>query len=87
MTIRDELLFDFALNMPRAMISGNTVILDNVKRLILLSDAQIIVHNGQRFTAVMGTDLVIKELKDERMLVTGEVEQLQFYGTLQKGQD
>lgn len=83
MAIKDELLFDFAINMPRAVISGNTVILDNVKKLVLLSNTQVIVHNGQRFTSVIGTDLVIKELKDERMLITGEVEQLQFYGTLQ----
>ena len=87
MTIKDELLFDFAINMPRAIVSGKTVILDNVKKLVLLSNTQIIVHNGQRFTSVIGDGLIIKELKDERMLITGEVEQLQFYGTLQENKD
>lgn len=84
MTIKDELLFDFAINMPRALISGNTVILDNVKKLVLLSREQIIVHNGQRYTSVKGKSLTIKELKDERMLISGEMEQLQFFGTLQE---
>ncbi|MCQ4636318.1 YabP/YqfC family sporulation protein [Anaerovorax odorimutans] len=87
MAIKDELLFDFAINMPRVLVSGNTVILDNVKKLVLLSRDQIIVHNGQRFTSVVGKDLTIKELKDERMLITGDLEQLQFYGTLQKNKD
>lgn len=87
MTIKDELLFDFAINMPRVLVSGNTVILDNVKKLVLLSENQIIVHNGQRFTSVVGKGLVIKELKDERMLITGDLEQLQFYGTLQEDKD
>lgn len=87
MAIKDELLFDFAINMPRALVSGNTVILDNVKKLVLLSRDQIIVHNGRRFTSVVGKNLVIKELKDERMLITGDLEQLQFYGTLQEDKD
>lgn len=87
MTIKDELLFDFAIQMPRALVSGNTVILDNVKKLMLLSQNQIIVHNGQRFTSVTGKNLIIKELKDERMLITGDLEQLQFYGTLQDHKD
>ncbi len=87
MAIKDELLFDFAINMPRVLVSGNTVILDNVKKLVLLSGGQIIVHHGQRFTSVVGKNLVIKELKDERMLITGDLEQLQFYGTLQEDKD
>lgn len=87
MTIKDELLFDFAINMPRALVSGNTVILDNVKKLVLLSREQIVVHNGQRYTSVKGKGLMIKELKDERMLISGEMEQLRFFGTLQEDQD
>ena len=87
MTIKDELLFDFAVNMPRVLVSGNTAILDNVKKLVLLSDSQIIVHNGKRYTSLIGKKLVIKELKDERMLITGDMEQVQFYGTLQEDQD
>lgn len=87
MTIKDELLFDFAINMPRALVSGNTVILDNVKKLMLLSQNQIIIYNGRRFTSVTGKNLVIKELKDERMLITGDLEQLQFYKALQEDKD
>ncbi|MCI8648067.1 MAG: hypothetical protein HFE76_15035 [Firmicutes bacterium] len=84
MAIKDELLFDFAINMPRVLVSGNTVILDNVKKLMLLSQNQVIVSSGQRFTSVTGKNLVIKELKDERMLITGDLEQLQFYRALQE---
>lgn len=82
MTIKEEILFDFALNMPRALVSGNLVVLDHVKRLVLLSETQILVHNGKKYTSVDGMNLVIKELRDERMLITGEVEQLRFFETL-----
>ncbi len=87
MTIKDELLFDFALNLPRVLVSGNTAILDNVKKLVLLSEKQIIVHNGKQYTSLTGNKLIIKELRDERMLITGEMEQIQFYGTLQNDKD
>lgn len=87
MTIKDELLFDFALNMPRVLVSGNTAILDNVKKLVLLSENQIIVHNGKQYTSLMGSQLIIKELRDERMLITGDMEQIQFYGALQDDKD
>ena len=84
MSIKDELLFDFAINMPRVLISGNTVVLDNVKKLVILTETQIVFYHGQRFTSIVGSNFIIKELKDERMLITGDMEQLQFYGTLQK---
>ena len=74
MAIKDELLFDFSIHLPRVLLSGNTVILDNVKKLVLLSSEQIIVYHGQRFTSVRGKGLKIKELKDERMLITGDLE-------------
>lgn len=80
MTVKDELLFDFALNLPRVLVSGSTAVVDNVKKLVLLSESQIIVHNGKRYTSLMGSKLQIKELSDERMLITGEMEQIQFYG-------
>ena len=32
MTIREELLFDFAVNMPRVLVTGETTVVDNVKK-------------------------------------------------------
>ena len=46
MSIKEELLFDFALNMPRVLVTGETTVLDNVKRVMLLTDEQIVVFNG-----------------------------------------
>lgn len=87
MTIKEELLFDFALNLPRILMSGELLVLDHVKRLVLLSEKQILVHNGKKYTSVEGENLSIKELRDERMLIVGEVEQLRFFETLYKCKD
>lgn len=87
MTVKEELLFDFAVNMPRALISGNLLVLDHVKRIVVFSETQIIVHNGKRYTSAEGRGLSIRELRDERMLITGEVEKLRFFETLHKSED
>lgn len=84
MSIREELLFDFAVNMPRVLVTGRTTVLDNVKKVMLLTDTQIIVFNGRKYTSVSGHDFVITQLKDERMLVAGEVEEIRFFKTPQE---
>ena len=86
MTIKDDILFDFAVNMPRVLVSGRTAVLDNVRKLMLLTDSEIVVFNGQRYTSVTGEDFVVTELKEERMLVSGEVKEIRFFNTLQKDQ-
>jgi len=83
MDIKEELLYDFGLNLPRILVSGKTGILDNVKKLVMVSESQVIVHNGARYTAVTGKKLTIKQLEDERMMITGEIERIEFYGTQQ----
>ncbi len=87
MSIKEELLFDFAVNMPRVLVSGSTIVLDNVKKVMLLTDTEITVFNGQRFTSVKGSGFVITQLKDERMLVAGKVEEIRFFETSQEDKD
>lgn len=84
MSIKEELLFDFAVNMPRVLVTGETTVLDNVKKLLVLTDTQIVVFNGRRYTAVTGRDFVVTRLKEERMLVAGEVDEIRFFKTLQE---
>ncbi len=84
MSIREELLFDFGVNMPRILVSGRTAVLDNVKKIMVLTDSQIIVFNGRKYTALSGHDFVMTQLKDERMLVAGEIEEVRFFKASQE---
>lgn len=79
MSIKDELLFDFSIHMPRMLISGKTGIIDNVKKIILISDTSIVVDNGSRYSAVNGDSLTVLELEEERMLITGNIRSVEFY--------
>ena len=87
MSIREELLFDFSINMPRILVTGETTVLDNVKKVMLLTDGEIVVFNGQRYTSVKGRGFVITQLKEERMLVASEVEEIRFFTALQEDKD
>lgn len=87
MSIREDLLFDFAVNIPRVLVAGKTTVLDNVKKVMILTDRQIVVFNGQKYTAVKGHDFVMTMLKEERMLVSGEVEEIRFFKALQEDKD
>lgn len=79
MDIKEELLFDFGINMPRILVSGNSAIIDNVKKVELMTEEQVVVQNGKKHTALLGRGLVIKSLSDERMLVTGGIYKIEFY--------
>lgn len=86
MNIKEELLFDFAVNMPRILVTGETTVLDNVKKLLVLTDSQIVVFNGRGYTSVTGKDFVVTRLKEERMLVAGEVDEIRFFKALHEDQ-
>ena len=87
MTIREELLFDFAVNMPRVLVTGETTVVDNVKKLLVMTDREVVVSNGRRCTSISGHGFVVTKLKEERMLIAGEVDEIRFFKTLQEDKD
>ena len=86
MSLKEEFIFDFAVKMPRLFsVSGNTAVLDNIKKVVLLfRPSQIIIDSGSRFTAVTGKNLEISEIADRRMFIEGEIDEIRFYGTSQE---
>ncbi|QOX62941.1 hypothetical protein FRZ06_06095 [Anoxybacterium hadale] len=87
MNVKDELLYDFSINMPRLLVSGNTGIIDNVKKIVYITESSIIVDHGSRFSAVSGDDLRIKLIEEERVLVTGNIRSVEFYSGKKGGAD
>lgn len=57
MTIREELLFDFAVNMPRVLVTGETTVVDNVKKLLVMTDRQVVVSTAGAARPFRGMDL------------------------------
>ena len=87
MSLKEELMYDFAVNMPRILVSGRNAVIDNIKKVELISGDEIIVKNGKRFTDVSGRGLLVDELDDERMLIEGEITDIQFYDAPDEDKD
>lgn len=79
MDIKDELLFDFSINMPRLLVSGETGIIDNVKKIVFITENSIVVDHGSRFSAINGDGLRVKMIEEERMVITGKIQSVEFY--------
>lgn len=82
MDIKSELKSDFSINLPRVLISGNVGIIDNVKGIVFVSESSIVVFNGKRYTSVSGNNLIINEIEDERVQISGDIRAIEFFGTL-----
>jgi len=87
MRLKDELMYDFSINMPRLLVSGKSAIIDNVKRVVLITEQNIVVDCKGSFTSLVGSEFVVNQLEDERMLVTGEIRKIEFFGSLSEIED
>ena len=79
MSVKDELLFDFSIKMPRLLVSGETGIIDNVKKIVFITENSIVVDHGNRFSAISGDRLRVKLIEEERMIVNGDIHSVEFY--------
>lgn len=86
MFINDELIFDFSINMPRILVGGRTGIIDHVKQILLIDGDNVVVRCGAQYISITGKDLLVRQLSEERMLVTGDLERIEFYGTKEPDQ-
>lgn len=79
MGIKDEFLYDFGIKMPRLLISGKTAVIDNISRIALLTDTNITAECGRAFISLSGHNFAVDVIEDERMIVTGEIQKVEFY--------
>lgn len=78
MDIEMDLLCDFSVNIPRVIVSGNYAILDNVNKILSFTDKGLVADTGLRFTSVNGENIRIKDLKDHRLIITGNIISVEF---------
>ena len=82
MDIKDEMLLDFNINIPRVVVCGNLGLVDNVKSMVLISEKSIVISGKKGFVAINGEGLSIREIDDERVQVAGEIRTVEFFKTL-----
>ena len=81
MRIKEEMMRDLDLRIPRVLVHGDRGILDNVKTVELLSEESIVVSYGKRNVSIRGVGLSVTYLEGERMVFEGKIEAVEFYET------
>lgn len=73
------LLEDFDLKSARILVSGADAVIDNVRRILILSDSGITVDHGKGQISVYGTGIRVESVCDGRMYLKGSFSGIEFY--------
>lgn len=82
MKILNEITFDFDIKGAKIIASSRVAVIDNVTRVILISNESVTVDTGRFYVTVKGRDFVISEIWEGRLELEGEIEGIEFYQTL-----
>ena len=82
MKLINEITFDFDVTGPKITASEKAAIIENVYRVVLISDTSVTVDTGRFFVTVRGSGFVIGEIWEGRMELEGEIQGIEFYKAL-----
>lgn len=78
MRLLAEMEYDLDFRMPRVTATGNLVILESVKEIVMISQVAVTVRNAERYVTVSGNDFVIKEISEGRLVIEGRIQGIEF---------
>ena len=79
-----DILGDFDIRAARINISGPVAVIDNVKKVIIMTDTNITVDHGKGQLSLYGTQLNVEYIYDGRMRVNGKFEGVEFFRSEQE---
>lgn len=82
MKLWTEIAYDFDLIGPKITATDKVAIIENIKKVILISDASVTVDTGRFYVSVKGKDFSIGEIWEGRMELEGKIEGIEFYKAL-----
>ena len=82
MKMTEEFVLDFDVTSPKIIANTGTMIIENVRKAIQISDTAVTVDAGRFFVTVKGQEFVISELMEGRMELAGKIETIEFYKPL-----
>ncbi len=75
-----NIMGDFDIRAARVNVSGSVAVIDNVKKVIIMSDTNITVDHGKGQLSLYGTGMNVEYIYDGRMRVSGKFSSIEFYG-------
>ncbi len=73
-----EMEYDLDFRKPRVTAVENCVIIEGVKEIVMLAANAVSVRNTQRYVTVTGSDFVLKEISEGRLVVEGQIQGIEF---------
>lgn len=87
MKMKNEFAFDFDVTGPKITAGETAAIIENIRKIVLISDTLVTVDTGRFFVTVSGNHLVIGEIWEGRMELEGKIKGIEFYPSLGKGKN
>lgn len=81
MKLIEELEYDLDFREPRIVIKDNLCQIDNAKSIIMISEESMTVEAGKKFVTVIGSDFVIREILERRLLIEGQIKGIELHYT------
>ncbi|MBR4861316.1 MAG: YabP/YqfC family sporulation protein [Firmicutes bacterium] len=89
----DEMMQTMDLRCPRIILTDEMAVLENVANIIMLSETSVTVSHGligaaarrltgkapSVYTTITGTNLVIREICEGRLLIGGKIQRAEFF--------
>lgn len=75
-----NIMEDLDIREARISVSGQIAVIDNVKKVIIMSDTNITVDHGKGQLSLYGTGLNVEYIYDGRIRVSGKFEGIEFFG-------
>ena len=82
MKLWTEITYDFDLKGPKITSTNRVAIIENVTRVVLISDTSVTVDTGNFYVTVKGCNFMISEIWEGRMELEGDIEGIEFYAAL-----
>lgn len=81
MKLIEEMNYDLDFNEPKLIISEKLAVIENVKAIVMISENSLTVECGKRYVTVTGSDFVIKEIFEGRLLIEGRIQGIEFFSS------
>jgi len=77
----EEMSYDLDFNEPKIIISEKLAVIENVKAIVMISENSLTVQCGKKHVTVTGSDFVIKEIFEGRLLIEGRIQGIEFFSS------
>lgn len=78
MNFIEEMTYDLDFKEPRVIVSEKLCIVENVESIVMIGENSLTVETGKKYVTVKGSEFVIKEIFEGRLLIEGTIQGIEL---------